>query len=181
MAATYRYDPFGNTLSSSGTLAATNVYRFSSREIHVNSGMYNYLYRLYDPFLQRWLNRDPIQETGGINLYRFCLNNPSNRNDPTGELGAVEVITGILVCAMAGHWYLHHWEETHHSTLAPPPTPPSPHPPEEPPSGGTSSGRPPSGASPPSPPPPGPPPPTPKPPTPTPEPEPEPPIEIEAP
>jgi RHS repeat-associated protein len=56
----YRYDPFGNTISSSGTLASANVYRFSSKEIHVNSGMYYYGYRFYDPNLQRWINRDPI-------------------------------------------------------------------------------------------------------------------------
>ncbi len=62
--ANYRYDPFGNTISSSGTLATTNVYRFSSKECHVNSGMYYYLYRFYDPSVQRWINRDPIGDTG---------------------------------------------------------------------------------------------------------------------
>ena len=40
MVASYRYDPFGNTISSSGSLSAANVYRFSSKEIHVNSGRY---------------------------------------------------------------------------------------------------------------------------------------------
>jgi RHS repeat-associated protein len=62
--ATYRYDPFGNTLSQSGTLADANVYRFSSKEIHTNSLMYYYGYRFYDPGLQRWLNRDPLGEPG---------------------------------------------------------------------------------------------------------------------
>src|ERR1019366_6092991 len=38
--ATYRYDPFGNTVSQSGTLADANVYRFSSKEVHTNSEMY---------------------------------------------------------------------------------------------------------------------------------------------
>ena len=64
MAATYRYDPYGNTVSSSGTQASANVYRFSSKEVHANSGMYMYPYRFYDPTLQRWLNRDPIAEQG---------------------------------------------------------------------------------------------------------------------
>src|SRR5206468_9938689 len=64
MVASYRYDPFGILKSSSGTLASANVYRFSSKEIHVNSGMYYYLYRFYDPNLQRWINRDPIGEQG---------------------------------------------------------------------------------------------------------------------
>src|SRR6266481_189134 len=64
MVASYRYDPFGNTISSSGTLASANIYRFSSKEIHANSGMYYYGYRFYDPNLQRWVNRDPINELG---------------------------------------------------------------------------------------------------------------------
>src|SRR5262252_10346870 len=67
----YRYDPFGNTISQSGGLADANVYRFSSKEFHAASGMYCYGGRFYDPGLQRWVNRDPIAEAGGLNLYRF--------------------------------------------------------------------------------------------------------------
>jgi RHS repeat-associated protein len=60
MVARYRYDPFGNLISQSGSLANANVYRFSSKEIHVASGMYYYGFRFYDPNLQRWIDRDPI-------------------------------------------------------------------------------------------------------------------------
>ncbi len=99
MVASYRYDPYGNTISSSGSLSAANVYRFSSKEIHVNSGMYYYLYRFYDPNLQRWINRDPFGERGfevlrrgapysrgstGPNLYTFVRNNPNSALDPFG-------------------------------------------------------------------------------------------------
>lgn len=83
-AAAYRYDPFGSTVSSSGSLASANVYRFSSKELHVNSGLYYYGYRFYDPNTQTWPNRDPIQEWGGINLYRFVLNDPMTLFDPLG-------------------------------------------------------------------------------------------------
>ena len=38
----------------------------------------------YDPGTQRWLNRDPIDEDGGINLYRFVNNSPLGRFDPYG-------------------------------------------------------------------------------------------------
>ena len=31
-----------------------------------------------------WLNRDPIAEKGGVNLYEFVKENPVNRNDPVG-------------------------------------------------------------------------------------------------
>ncbi len=82
--ATYRYDPFGNTLSSSDTLSPPNVYRFSSKELHLASGMYYYGYRFYDPSRQRWLNRDPLLELGGINLYELALNDPIGICDPLG-------------------------------------------------------------------------------------------------
>lgn len=84
MVARYRYDPFGNTISTSGSLATANTYRFSSKEIHVNSGMYYYGYRFYDPNLQRWSNRDPINENGGLNLYRFAANDPLSQADTDG-------------------------------------------------------------------------------------------------
>jgi hypothetical protein len=48
--------------------------------------MYYYGYRWYDPNLQRWLNRDPIFEAGGINLYGFVGNNTPNLVDTDGRL-----------------------------------------------------------------------------------------------
>jgi RHS repeat-associated protein len=62
--AKYLYDAFGNTLSLSGPLANVNLYRFSSKEVHQNSGLVYYLYRYYDPNLQRWPNSDPIADLG---------------------------------------------------------------------------------------------------------------------
>jgi RHS repeat-associated protein len=64
--ARYLYDPFGNTLSQSGPLAAANLYRFSSKEFHVSSGLVYYLYRFYDPNFQRWPNRDPLGDDGSL-------------------------------------------------------------------------------------------------------------------
>jgi RHS repeat-associated protein len=81
LAASYRYDPFGNALSWSGSLADDNVYRFSSKEFHAQSGLYYYGYRFYAPSLQRWLNRDPLEELGGINLYAFVRNRPTTLFD----------------------------------------------------------------------------------------------------
>ncbi|MEJ0089794.1 MAG: RHS repeat-associated core domain-containing protein [Limisphaerales bacterium] len=61
LAASYRYDAFGNLLNSSGPLASDNTYRFSSKEWVPSVNGYYYLYRFYRPDLQRWLNRDPIE------------------------------------------------------------------------------------------------------------------------
>ena len=89
-AARYVYDPFGNELSHTGPLADANHYRFSSKELHPNSGLYYYLYRYYDPILQRWVNCDPLGDDAfnkpkairstrahvNKNLYWFVMNNP---------------------------------------------------------------------------------------------------------
>ena len=77
-AATYRYDAFGNTLVATGSYAATNKYRFSTKPLDdeiANAPLYYYGYRYYGPRDGRWPSRDPIEENGGINLYGFCYNN----------------------------------------------------------------------------------------------------------
>jgi len=43
-----------------------------------------YLYRFYDPALGQWPNRDPLGETGGINLYGFVGNDGINKIDAFG-------------------------------------------------------------------------------------------------
>jgi RHS repeat-associated protein len=111
MAATYKYDPYGRTLSSSDTLASANVYRFSSKETHPNSGFYYYGYRFYDPNTQRWLNRNPIMERGGVNLYVHVGNNPCDRRDPFGLYeerqncrGSTDIIVGKCeIVILYGH------------------------------------------------------------------------------
>lgn len=82
--ATYRYNPYGVSMAAVGTLASANAYRFSSKEWLASPGLYYYGYRFYDPNLQRWLNRDPIGEAGGINLYGFSANDPVCRFDLYG-------------------------------------------------------------------------------------------------
>jgi RHS repeat-associated protein len=72
--ARYSYDPYGTILAMSGPLSEANLYRFSSKEWHAQSGLVYYLYRYYEPSLQRWVNRDPIGESGGINLYSLLRN-----------------------------------------------------------------------------------------------------------
>jgi RHS repeat-associated protein len=79
-AATYRYDAFGNTLVATGSYATTNNYRFSTKPIDAEittAPLYYYGYRYYDPVTGRWPSRDPIEESGGLNMYGFCSNNPN--------------------------------------------------------------------------------------------------------
>ncbi len=81
-------NPYGGLISSSGTLAGANTMRFSSKPAILSAtgawGFYYYGYRFYDPGMQRWLNRDPLGEPGGINLQTFIASNPVNLLDRFG-------------------------------------------------------------------------------------------------
>jgi RHS repeat-associated protein len=87
--ARYLYSPFGGTVAQWGSMAEANAMRFSSMPLHRASGLSLYLFRAYDPGLQRWLTRDLIGERGGINLYGFLGNSPLDHVDPLG-LGLFE-------------------------------------------------------------------------------------------
>lgn len=107
--ARYLYDPFGNLLGASGPLAQANLYRFSSKEFHPTANLYYYGFRYYEPNLQRWLNRDPIGEAGGVNLYGFNFNSPVNWVDTDGALpnlvsGGVGAGIGAITGAIIGGW-----------------------------------------------------------------------------
>jgi RHS repeat-associated protein len=53
-----------------------------------------YGYRYYHPQTGRWINRDPIQERGGINLYGFVGNNGIGRWDLLGLVWVLERVEG---------------------------------------------------------------------------------------
>ena len=83
--AQYTYDAFGATLSQSGIMCEVFCHRFSTKYYDQETGLYYYGYRFYSPFLMRWLNRDPIEEEGGVNLYGFCKNNGIANYDTDGR------------------------------------------------------------------------------------------------
>jgi RHS repeat-associated protein len=82
--AAYEYAPFGGLISAMGSYAGVNPFRFSTKYADDIAGLYYYGYRYYSPVLGRWLNRDPIGEDGGINLYGFVKNGPVNSVDLLG-------------------------------------------------------------------------------------------------
>ena len=82
--AQYTYDAFGNTISQSGPLAGFFRHRFSTKYCDSETGLYYYGYRFYHPILMRWLNRDPLEEEGGLNLYAFCDNDVIHSYDLLG-------------------------------------------------------------------------------------------------
>jgi RHS repeat-associated protein len=91
LAAAYEYDAFGNTLRESGPYAASNPFRFSTKYTDIETGLIYYGLRYYSPTLGRFLNKDPIEEQGGLNLYGFCSNDAINKWD---YLGMVVITVG---------------------------------------------------------------------------------------
>ena len=80
----YEYDPFGTTLTASGTAATANPFRFSTKYIDDETTLVYYGYRFYSPYLGRWLTRDPIEEAGGANLFAYVKNNSLTNYDALG-------------------------------------------------------------------------------------------------
>ena len=84
VAAHYEYDPYGNITHASGLKSQDFTFRFSTKYFDAEIGLSYYGYRYYSPILGRWLNRDPLGELGGLNLYVACRNNTVNSIDRLG-------------------------------------------------------------------------------------------------
>lgn len=82
--ATYDYGPFGDLVSADGPAANANPFRFSTKYTDLETGLFYYGYRFYNPNTGRWINRDPLGEVGGANVYRFCSNSPIYQFDVLG-------------------------------------------------------------------------------------------------
>ena len=89
LVASYEYDAFGRIiLQSSGDYSDDNPFRFSTKYTDDETGLVYYGHRYYEPELGRFINRDPIEEDGGLNLYGFVGNDPVNFYDYLGmDLG----------------------------------------------------------------------------------------------
>lgn len=62
----------------------TDPFQYTACEADAETGLYYYRARYYDPSVGRFLNEDPIEFVGGIDFYRYAVNNPINLEDPTG-------------------------------------------------------------------------------------------------
>ena len=82
--ARYEYYPFGGMLVSWGPYANLNPFKFSDKYRDDETSLYNFGLRDHMPRLGRFLERDPIGEQGGWNLYGFVGNSPVNEVDPLG-------------------------------------------------------------------------------------------------
>lgn len=80
--ARFDYDPYGQSTTVIGNTLPD--FNFTGLYRHPASNLDLAVYRAYDPDLGRWLSRDPIGESGGINLYGYVKNRPTGNRDPLG-------------------------------------------------------------------------------------------------
>ncbi len=81
------YHPFGTSAYRSGKPGfdlSLKRYRFSGKERDDETGLYYFGARYYAPWLGRWTSPDPAGFVDGLNLYRYCRNNPVMVADPNG-------------------------------------------------------------------------------------------------
>lgn len=62
-------------------------FKYTGHFYHTPSTLHLAPFRAYDAKLGRWINRDPIEEEGGVNLYGYVENNPISLVDELGHRG----------------------------------------------------------------------------------------------
>jgi len=79
----YSFEPFGSTTTSGSV--TTNSFAYTGRELDA-TGLDFFRARYYSPTLQRFASEDPIGfNGGGINLYGYSDDSPTNLRDPSGR------------------------------------------------------------------------------------------------
>jgi RHS repeat-associated protein len=104
---TYRYNPWGTLLGSTGT--GRNPFRFTGAYLDGATGFYQMGARYYAPGQGRFTQQDPLgSSVFEANRYHYTNCNPTNYTDPTGLFtfscftSAAKLVFGIAQFASAG-------------------------------------------------------------------------------
>jgi len=88
-AAWYKYDPYGNATTASGSHATINPLRYRGYYYDTETGLYYCQSRYYDPAIGRFINADNFVSTGqgiiGCNMFAYCNNSPVQNCDSSGQ------------------------------------------------------------------------------------------------
>ncbi|MBK9990674.1 MAG: RHS repeat-associated core domain-containing protein [Verrucomicrobia bacterium] len=93
-------------------MGTANPFRSATKYTDNETGLVYYGMRYYSPTLGRFINRDPIEEAGGINLYAFCGNNGVNSYDYLGMEDGPTIDIGDVILENAAQEAARKAEET---------------------------------------------------------------------
>lgn len=85
--------PYGTVAWRAGAPRELSLkrYRFTGKERDVSTGLDYFGARYYAPWLGRWISCDPAGFVDGLNLYRYCRNDPVGHVDPDGRQAVPDI------------------------------------------------------------------------------------------
>jgi len=106
------YKPFGEADVNPYSNIVNN-FRLPGQYLDQETGLHYNYFRDYHPGVGRYIEADPIGLRGGINMYAYCMNDPVNLVDPSGQFiinivgaaigGASGFVSGFVAGAQAGN------------------------------------------------------------------------------
>lgn len=102
------YDPYGQPTTIQGSVPPD--FQFAGYYLHAPSGLSVTVSRAYSSKLGRFINRDPIEESGGVNLFAYAGNEPISNIDPTGH-NALTLEAGAAWLVVFIAWSLYTWRQ----------------------------------------------------------------------
>ena len=95
------YKPFGGADVNPYSNVVNN-FRLPGQYFDHETGLHYNYFMDYHPGIGRYVEPDPIGLGGGINMYAYCMNDPVNMVDPSGQFGFAGVIIGGASGFVAG-------------------------------------------------------------------------------
>jgi RHS repeat-associated protein len=105
----YSYDAYGHCSILTATFShrASSLFEwevgFSGYRLEKSSGLFDVRNRLFSP-LSGWIQRDESYDYPTVSLYSYCLENPINFVDPTGQItqhSVADCVDALDVCMAA--------------------------------------------------------------------------------
>jgi len=102
----YTYDAWGKILATTGSMASTlgahNPLRYRGYVYDTETTLYYLQSRYYNPAMGRFISSDSVTSTGGLlgsNLFTYCLNNPVNMSDSSGNWPELSTVLVTMAAA----------------------------------------------------------------------------------